>query len=245
MVGKERVSFYSVLIVACSRLSLVGVTGGKRRGDSSSVADSDDAKRSRVSTATGGPQSAGSSSSPSPQPPLLRPTPHRSPVIKYNLLPYNIGQFPFLLSHWCLDYTTHYETLVLCTIGGATVIAGAVPGQQATPTSLTQTVILSITPNTTGAVGTARLSPHPTLVQATPPSSTPSTPPSFPTVTPSLSSSSIPPNLLITILRCFGPLQVYIYSGDTFMCRCVNFSMKFACLYVLYRSLPPYQLINW
>ena len=74
---------------------LVDVTGGKRRGNSSSVTDSDDAKRSRVSTATGGPQSAGSSSSLSPQPPLLRPTPHRSPVIKYNLLPYNIGQFSF------------------------------------------------------------------------------------------------------------------------------------------------------
>ena len=114
------------------------------------------------------------------------------------------------------SHTSCFHVFILSyfhsSLGGATVVAGASPGQQATPTSLTQTVILSIAPNTsTGAAcGSARLSPHSTLVQATPPSSTPSTPPFLPLLTPSLSSSSLPPNLLVTLLRCFGPLQVQL-----------------------------------
>lgn len=70
--------------------SPAGDTGvAKRRNDTPSEG-SDDAKRPRVATAT--PPTQSTSSSPSPQPPLLRPTPQRSPVIKYNLLPYNIGE---------------------------------------------------------------------------------------------------------------------------------------------------------
>ena len=85
------------------------------------------------------------------------------------------------------------------------------PGQQATPSTLAQTVILSITPHTS-----TKLTPHTSLLTSTPTrqstttTSTTSTPPSLPTIPTSLlplcPTLSLPSNLLIVLLRCFGPM---------------------------------------